>query len=384
VWKISTGTREPLLSDKNLSFIDIKGEYPVQNSALVVGVTGIQGGALASQLVDRGWNVTGLARRPNVDIPGVTGVSVDLADGGAVRAALADVCPSHVFYNCWSRQPTEAENCLVNGAMLRNLLEALEQGSQLRHVALVTGLKHYMGPFEAYALDKPDTPFREEQKRLPYENFYYTQEDILFESAARAGFTWSVHRPHTVIGWAIGNAMNMGLTLAVYGAICREVGRPFIFPGSPQQYEAATDVTDARILARHLEWAATESTAADQAFNIVNGDIFRWRRMWKIVADGLGVEAADYPGKPTPLVEQMAGAGSIWNRIVAKHDLRPYPVEELASWWHSDADLGRTVEAFTDMSKSRRLGFLDYQETSSSFLDLFDRLRAERIIPPRG
>ena len=43
--------------------------------------------------------------------------------------------------------------------MLRNLLEALEQGSQLRHVALVTGLKHYMGPFEAYALDKPDTPF---------------------------------------------------------------------------------------------------------------------------------------------------------------------------------------------------------------------------------
>ena len=71
-----------------------------------------------------------------------------------------------------------------------------------------------MGPFEAYALNKPDTPFREEQKRLQYENFYYTQEDVLFESAARSGFTWSVHRPHTVIGWAIGNAMNMGLTLA--------------------------------------------------------------------------------------------------------------------------------------------------------------------------
>jgi hypothetical protein len=33
------------------------------------------------------------------------------------------------------------------------------------------------------------------------------------------------------------------------------------------------------------------------------------------------------------------------------------------------------------MSKSRRLGFLEYQETSQSFLDLFDRLRAERVIP---
>ena len=56
----------------------------------------------------------------------------------------------------------------------------------------------------------------------------------------------------------------------------------------------------------------------------------------------------------------------------------------LPSWWHSDADLGRTIETFTDMSKSRRVGFLEYQETSNSFLDLFDRLRAERIIPPLG
>ncbi len=346
-----------------------------------MGVTGIQGHTLAMQLIQHGWNVTGLARRKNIDLPGVTGVSVDLTSRDAVQAALHGVCPTHIFFNCWSRQATETQNCVVNGAMLRNLLEAVEHGPQLQHVALVTGLKHYMGPFEAYALNKPDTPFREEQERLPYENFYYTQEDVLFEAAARSGFNWSVHRPHTVIGWAIGNAMNMGLTLAVYGTICRETGRAFVFPGSPEQYEAATDVTDARILARQLEWAATESAAANQAFNTVNGDIFRWRRMWKIVAAGLGVEAADYPGKPTPLGEQMADVGPIWDRIVAKYDLQPYPVETLASWWHSDADLGRTIEAFTDMSKSRRVGFLDYQETSNSFLDLFDRLRGERIIP---
>ena len=229
-----------------------------ERSALVVGVTGIQGHTLASQLNKHGWNVTGLARRKNIDLPGVTGVSVDLTARDAVQAALHGTHPTHIFFNCWSRQATEAENCVVNGAILRNLLEAVEDGPQLQHVALVTGLKHYMGPFEAYALNNPDTPFREEQERLPYENFYYTQEDILFESASRSSFTWSVHRPHTVIGWAIGNAMNMGLTLAVYGSICRETGRDFVFPGSPEQYEAVTDVTDARILARQLEWAATE------------------------------------------------------------------------------------------------------------------------------
>jgi nucleoside-diphosphate-sugar epimerase len=207
------------------------------------------------------------------------------------------------------------------------------------------------------------------------------QEDILFEAAARRGFTWSVHRPHTVIGWAIGNAMNMGVTLAVYGTICRETGRPFVFPGSPEQYDAVTDVTDARVLARHLEWAATTPAAADQALNIVNGDVFRWRRLWRTVAAGLGVEPAPYPGHATPLEEQMTDARAAWERIVEKHRLAPHDVGTLASWWHTDADLGRTMETFTDMSKSRRAGFLDYQETERSFLDLFDRLRAERIIP---
>lgn len=354
-----------------------------EKHALVVGSTGIQGTTLVSQLLEHGWSVTGLARRPDIDRAGVTPVAVDLTDAAAVGDALKDVHPTHVFFTTWSRQPTEAQNCVVNGAMLRNLLVAVENSPRLRHVALVTGLKHYLGPFEAYALNKPDTPFREEQGRLPYENFYYVQEDILFESANRVGFTWSVHRPHTVIGWAIGNAMNMGVTLAVYASICRETGQPFVFPGSPEQHEAATDMTDARILARQLEWAATEPAAANQALNMVNGDIFRWRRMWGIIAKNLGVEPAPYPGESTPLVKQMADAGPIWDRIVKKYDLQPYPIETLASWWHSDADLGRKVEAFTDMSKSRRLGFLDYQETQRSFHDLFDRLRAERIIPPR-
>jgi hypothetical protein len=33
------------------------------------------------------------------------------------------------------------------------------------------------------------------------------------------------------------------------------------------------------------------------------------------------------------------------------------------------------------MSKSRKLGFLDYQATDDAFFDLFARLRASKIIP---
>ena len=39
------------------------------------------------------------------------------------------------------------------------------------------------------------------------------------------------------------------------------------------------------------------------------------------------------------------------------------------------------METYADMTKSREAGFRDTQDTRRSFLDLFDRLRQERVIP---
>jgi len=349
--------------------------------ALVVGATGISGGNVAQRLLADGWEVLGLCRHPEGIDERIEPIAADLLDPEATAAAVHGTAPTHVFFTTWTRRPTEAENCDVNGRMLQNLLDAVSAESTVRHVALVTGLKHYLGPFEAYAKVQPDTPFSEEQARLPFENFYYVQEDILFASADRDGFTWSVHRPHTLIGWALGNAMNMGVTLAVYAAICRETGRPFRYPGSQQQWEAVTDVTDARLLADHLVWAATTPAAENQALNIVNGDVFRWRRLWPRLAAALGVEPALFDGEPAPLEQQMADAAEVWPEIVRRHGLRDLPVDTLASWWHTDADLGRTIETFTDMGRSRRLGFTGVQDTETSFTDLFAQLRAAKIVP---
>ena len=352
------------------------------NTALVVGASGIVGNNLARRLRDRGWQVLGLARRPPSDIDGVRAVAADLQDPAALRATLAGLRPTHVFLATWLRQPTEAENVRVNAAMVRNVLQALSGAASVSHVALVTGLKHYLGPFESYGKGKlPATPFREEQPRLDVENFYYAQEDELFAAAKHDGFSWSVHRPHTIIGYAIGNAMNMGTTLAVYATICREAGRPFLFPGSATQWNSLTDMTDARLLARHLEWAATTEAARNQAFNVVNGDIFRWSWMWTRLADWFGLQPARFPGEVTPLERQLADAGPLWADIARKHGLVEKDLSVLASAWHTDADLGRPIEVVTDMSRSRKLGFLDYQATEDSFFDLFSRLRGARIIP---
>lgn len=352
-------------------------------TALIVGSTGLSGRTLAQLLTEQGWMVYGLARRPAQDIPGLLPVAADLLDPGTLGPALAGVQSTHVFFTSWLRQETEALNIEVNSAMVRNLLDALRPAGTVQHVALVTGLKHYLGPFDAYAKGErlPVTPLREDQPRLDLPNFYYAQEDEVYAAAERDGFTWSVHRPHTLIGEAVGNAMNLGTTLAVYASLCRASGQPMRWPGSGAQWSGLSDVTDARVLARQLLWAAETPAAHNQAFNVVNGDVFRWSRLWGRVADWFGVEAEGFGGTVRPLEAELADKGPAWAELAARHGLAEPDLNRLASAWHTDLDLSRPIEVMTDMTRSRALGFSVYQNTEDSFFDLFAQLRRERLIP---
>jgi len=354
---------------------------PSPGRALVVGATGIIGQALSSQLVDAGWTTFGLSRSGG-SVAGVTPVAADLSDPAALATALEGVDPELVAITAWTRQATEQENIRVNGAAVRNVLAALQPSGTVRHVALMTGLKHYLGPFEAYGTGQmPDTPFREESPRLDHPNFYYAQEDELFAAAERDGFTWSVHRSHTVFGFATGNAMNMALTIAAYATICQELGRTFVFPGSQLQWDGVTDVTDADLLAEQIIWAAANEAGHDQAFNIANGDVFRWRALWPRIAEHFGVPWEGFDGAPRPLEQSMGDMADTWRRIAEKHDLVEPDIARIASWWHTDADLGRDLESLTDMNKSRTAGFLGFRDSRESFFDHIGRYREARIIP---
>ena len=351
--------------------------------ALVVGATGIAGQTVSRQLADAGWEVHGLARRVERLPAGVVPVQADLLDAEATHAALAGLRPEIVIITAWIRKDTEAENIEVNSRTLHNLFAGLEPDGGVRHVALLTGLKHYLGPFEDYATGvKAETPFHESEPRLPSPNFYYAQEDELFAAAERMGFTWSVHRSHTVFGFAVDNAMNMALTLSVYATICKELGRPFVFPGSVEQWNFVTDVTDADLLGEQLIWASTHREGENEAFNIANGDQFRWRWLWPQIAEHFEVEWEGPAASPRTLVDSMTEvAPEVWKRIAERDGLAESDVSKLASWWHSDSDLGREVECITDMTKSREAGFLNFRSTPKSFLDKVARYREARLIP---
>ncbi len=357
-------------------------QTPASRRALIVGSTGIVGQSVGRQLVDQGWQVFGLSRSGADVVEGMTDLTADLLDAAGLGIALSGTSPELVIITAWMRHDTEAENITVNSAIVRNVLAAIESEHSVRHVALTTGLKHYLGPFEFYGKAvMAETPFHENEERSDFPNFYYAQEDELFAAAARNGFTWSVHRAHTVFGFATGNVMNMALTLSVYATLCRELNQPFIFPGSTEQWNGLTDITDADLLGEQLIWAGTTTAGENEAFNIANGDVFRWRWLWPQIAAYFGIEWEGYDSEPRPLEPRMADSAGAWAAIAEKYHLVERDIGKLASWWHTDGDLGRTIECLTDMNKSKMAGFLNFRPTNDSFFDKVERYRAARIIP---
>ena len=352
-----------------------------RNNAVVVGGLGVIGRALIDHLTNRpDWGVVALSRRRPDFETSARFVSVDLSDRGDAHAKLAELDQTtHVFYAAYQAMPTYAEEVAPNVALLANAVDALVAAApRLQHVNLMEGGKWYgchLGPFR--------TPAVEDDPRHMPPNFYYDQQDWLESAAARHGFTWSALRPEAVCGFAVGNPMNLMMAIAVYAAICAELDVPFAFPGKAGAWTALYEVTDARILAAAAQWAATTPACAAEAFNITNGDVFRWCNLWPQLAESFDLPTAE--PRHLSLTRFMADKAPVWDRIVAKHDLRPYPFEAVVSWGFADAIFGTEWDIARSTLKARRHGFDAFIETDRMFSELFDDLQRQRIIPtPTG
>ena len=103
--------------------------------------------------------------------------------------------------------------------------------------------------------------------------------------------------------------------------------------------------------------------------------------MWPRLAELLDVTPEGFDGEAVPLEEQMEGMAPVWERIAEREGLRESQLDRVASFWHTDGDLGRDIECVTDMTKSRLAGFTGYVRTLDAFARVFDRLRDERVVP---
>jgi len=110
--------------------------------------------------------------------------------------------------------------------------------------------------------------------RLGWRNFYYDQEDVLFDAVTQRGggrISWSVHRPNLILGFSPRSAMNIVCSLCVYAAICRKEGVPLRWPGSRGAWEGFSTASDADLVGEQQIWAVVDPTGT-QAFNCSNGD----------------------------------------------------------------------------------------------------------------
>ena len=350
----------------------------MENVALVVGARGVIGTNLVEHLASlRDWRVVGLSRRGGTDVPGrIRHVAVDLLDPDDTRVKLSGLSEvTHVFYVAYQDRPTWAELVPPNLAMLVNVVDAVEPVARgLRHVSLMQGYKVYgahLGPFK--------TPAREDDPpHLPPE-FNVDQQRFLEDRQQGKAWTWSALRPSVVGGSALGNPMNLAVAIAVYASLSKELGVPLRFPGKPAAYHSLLELTDAGLLAKATVWAATAPAAANQAFNITNGDLFRWSELWPKLGRWFGLEVA--PPLQMSLTDVMADKEPVWKQLQATHGLAATSFAEVSSWPFADFVFGWDYDFFADASKSRRAGFHEYVDTEQMFYRIFAELRQRRIIP---
>jgi nucleoside-diphosphate-sugar epimerase len=254
-------------------------------------------------------------------------------------------------------------------------MQAVEPGAKaLRHVCLAQGSKYYgrhLGPHK--------TPAKEDDDRAMPPNFYYDQQDYLSRLQEGKAWSWSCVRPQAVCGHAPGFPLNLVPVIAVFATLSKALGLPLRFPGKPGAYTALYSVTDAGLLARSMAWMATEPKCANQAFNITNGDAIRWQYTWPKIADYFAMETG--PVQEIDLIHMMADKGALWDDIVARHGLAPMPFDKAVNWWFGNYAFGSDWDVFSDTTKCRTHGFLEFMDTEEMFRHQFDALRRIKFIP---
>jgi len=373
----------------------------MQTNILVVGATGIIGSAFLRHCLgnngttadDKGnkpdapvsgapipdatnypasehWHHTALTRRPEItsNHQRLTYLHVDLLGDCSSLRELTDI--THVVFAGYVPETDSVRQLAQNTALLKNCLDALEQCS-LEQVVLLQGMKYYgshKGRFR--------TPARENDARLNEPHYYYAQQDLVEAS----GIPWTCLRPHVVCGTAsIGTPQNILCVLGCYVSLCKSMNFPLHWPGNEASFHALNQATDATLLAKAIVWALQSPAAQKQAFNVTNGDFFRWQHLWPKIAEQFGVHSVGC--KPQQLQETMSGMGQRWEELVQTNNLQPFELAKICDWSFADYILKTEWDVMASTTKIRLAGFDACLDTEAMYLAHLKKMQHLRVIP---
>ena len=269
---------------------------PTVNSKhlLIVGSSGAVGGAVARHFSQKDdYDFSTLTRSAEPAEGARYAIKADLLEPESLEDSTDELSSvTHLFYAALKPNSDALVEAQENETMLRTILDALKKAeAPLEHVIFVQGGKVYGAHLGIYK-----TPAKEDDSRHFPPNLYFNHEELAKQRSEEDGFRYTAIRPDIIIGDSMGSAMNLGNLIGVYGTLCKELGVAMQFPGTPEAYEVLVNVTSGEVLAESVEWAFEEKKTG--AFNITNGDVFRWKHVWPEICAFFGLEE----GEPQPIL----------------------------------------------------------------------------------
>ena len=345
-------------------------------TVLIIGASGIIGRAHVQNLTERSsLNIIAASRRPETNLPSnVLPFPIDLMSNGEIDEAVLKPVTTMV-YCAYADAPNWEAQRAPNNLLFKAALDLAERACpHLKHVTLLQGTKAYgshLGPFK--------TPAKETDPRVSEGFFYYDQHDLLVERSVIRDWSWTVLRPHVVIGPAFRSPLNLMAVIGVYASLMKAMNQPLAFPGPHAAFQAIYQATDSKLLSNAINWGSKAKEAKNEIFNVTNGDFFRWSNLWSRIASIFDLEAVG--PKPQSLVKTMSNVAPIWRELALKHELIVEDLSALVSWSFADYVFGTTWDVMSDTQKLRRAGFLECIDSEQIILKQMNELRHLKILP---
>ena len=354
----------------------------IKKSILIVGATGAAAKRLVDVLLtDTNYHLIGLSRRPNKSLANRSNYSdihIDLLDESSVFEGLKKIPKiTHIFYTARAKHEEGGfESIPENSLMFKNLLLGIDRHlANLQHIHLVQGGKYYgihLGPYP--------TPAIEDDTRPKIDNFYYVQEDMLKKFQVGKAWTWSASRPNVICDFSTDRARNLSYLIGLYALVMKEMGLPLYFPGNEGNWNALTEVTDAHHYAKAMIHIATNKSCINQAFNVSNGDIFRWKRIWPSFAEYFSMKVGEV--RPLNLFNFMLDKEDMLDALRVRNNLIEFPSDfARKSWAFADFVFAQNYDVISSTTKIRLSGFNEIVDSKNMFIAHFNEYRKNKVFP---
>jgi len=212
------------------------------------------------------------------------------------------------------------------------------------------------------------------------------QEDYLRAKQQGQSWHWSILRPQLIFGLSIGAAMNLIPAIGVYAALQRHRGEPLYYPGSR---DLVAQPTDTDLMAAAFEWCFAADAADNQIFNVTNGEMMSLKALWPVIAETLGMQAAE--PRPIHFVEALSGCGDEWDAIRERWGLQAEALDAFIGKSFQFADFCLTLggenpgpPAMMSPVKIRQAGFAEFLDSETMVVKWLRRYMADGLLPPAG